>query len=371
MKHMIRLLALTLALGWFTLPAASADSAAPDSSAPAKPTVKASDLFPDTVIAKGKGVEVKRSQLDDEVVRVKAQALAARQPIPPDKVNLLEQQLLDQMIQLQLINAKASEAEKSDAKKQAEKQLAEAKTQLGSDENLNLRLKAQGLTRQDLLAKWTEGETAKNVLVRELKINIPEQELKKFYDDNPAQFEEPEMVRASHILLSTREADNVKELPEEKKAAKHKLAEELVKRARAGEDFAKLAREYSEDPGSKDNGGEYKFPRGQMVKEFETAAFNLKTNEVSDIVTTQFGYHIIKLSQKYPAKKHELSEVAPRIKDYLTQVAIQKQSGPYIEQLKKDAGVEILDDQLKPPPSANAAALPSGHPSIEPTGKNK
>ena len=88
--------------------------------------------------------------------------------------------------------------------------------------------------------------------------------------------------------------------------------EGLLKRARAGEDFAKLAKEYSEDPGSKDKGGEYKFPRGQMVPEFEAAAFSLKTNQVSDIVTTSFGYHIIKLSEKIPAQKVELRQGGSR-----------------------------------------------------------
>ena len=101
-------------------------------------------------------------------------------------------------------------------------------------------------------------------------------------------------------------------MTEEQKAAKRKEMEGLLKRARAGEDFAKLAKEYSEDPGSKDKGGEYTFPRGQMVPEFEAAAFSLNTNQVSDIVTTRFGYHIIKLSEKIPAQKVEFAKVAVR-----------------------------------------------------------
>src|SRR5262249_36535838 len=151
---------------------------------------------------------------------------------------------------------------------------------------------------QELQSKMIEESTAQIVLERELKISVSDDEVKKFYDDNPSKFEQPEMVRASHILLSTRDPETNKDLPDEQKMAKRKKAEELLKRARAGEDFAKLARENSEDPGSKDRGGEYQFSRGQMVPEFETAAFSLKTNEVSEIVTTQYGYHIIKLSEK-------------------------------------------------------------------------
>jgi peptidyl-prolyl cis-trans isomerase C len=293
---------------------------------------------------------------------------------------MLQQRVLDQLIQLQLLKSKSTAADQVAAKKQAEKQLEDAKTQLGSEESLNLRLKAQGLTRESLLDKWTDGELAKAVLTRELKVDITDDQVKKFYDDNPSKFEEPEMVRASHILLSTLESDGKTDLPADKKAAKRKLAEDLLKRARAGEDFAKLAKEYSEDPGSKDKGGEYKFPRGQMVKEFENAAFALKTNEVSDIVTTQFGYHIIKLSEKIPAKKRELAETSPRIKDYLTSLALQEKAPAYLEQLKKEAGVEVLDPDLKPketsgttlpaghPPigTSKDSALPAGHPPIEP-----
>jgi parvulin-like peptidyl-prolyl isomerase len=176
------------------------------------------------------------------------------------------------------------------------------------------------------------------------------------------------MVRASHILLSTKDLDTKVELSDEKKAAKKRLAEDLVKRARAGEDFAKLAKEYSEDPGSKDKGGEYKFPRGQMVKEFEDAAFSLQTNQVSDVVTTQFGYHVIKLSEKYLAKKHDLAESAPKIKDYLTNVAIQKQAPEYLKKLRKDSDVVILDEKLKLPEGAEdvTAAAPSEPPLKKP-----
>src|SRR5438105_2026536 len=135
--------------------------------------------------------------------------------------------------------------------------------------------------------------------------------------------------------------------------------EELLKRARAGEDFAKLAKENSEDPNFKDTGGEYKFGRGQMgiPTEFEAAAFNLKTNELSEVVTTQYGYHIIKLLEKIPAKKMELAQITPDLRDYLKQREMQKQFPDYMEKLKKEAGVEILDEKLKPRERTDAAPL--------------
>jgi len=348
-------------------PAFDAAAATADSPAPAKAAPKISDLFPDVLVAKGKGVEVKRSQLDDAMVSIKSSIAARGQDLPPDEMNRLEQQILDRLIQVQILLLKATDSDKAAGKENCAKRIDGIKTRAGSEEVLNRQLKAMGTTEAELQAKMTEEITAQTVLERELKINVSENDIKKFYDDNPSKFEQPEMVRASHILLSTREPETNKDLSEDQKAAKRKKAEEVLKRARAGEDFAKLAKEYSEDPGSKDKGGEYQFSRGQMVSEFETTAFSLKTNEISDIVTTQFGYHIIKLSEKIPAKKVELAKVAPDVKEYLLQQQMQKRQQDvqdYLNKLKKDSEVQILDESLKP----KATAETSTPQIIPPTG---
>ena len=349
--------------------AAPDQPATTNSAAASKPAAKLNELFPDKVIAKGKGVEVSRNQLEDEIIRFKAQVAGRGQTVPPEQMDMMERQLLEQLIQVQLLRAKATEADKAAGKTTADKRFEEAKTKLGSEDALNRQLKLMGVTREEVQAKWTESATAESVLKRELKVNITDADAKKYYDDNPARFEEPEMVRASHILLTTTDPKTNAELTEDQKAAKRKQMEDLLKRARAGEDFAELAKKYSEDPGSKDKGGEYTFPRGQMVPEFDAAAFSLGTNQVSDIITTRFGFHIIKLSEKIPAKKVEFDKAASNIKDGLTQQALQKQFPDYIAKLKQDAGVEILDEKLKAqelPDRSSASAAP---PPAKPTAK--
>ena len=349
--------------------AAPDQAASTNAAAAAKPAIKASDLFGSKVIAKGKGMEVTRGQLDDEAVRIKGQAAARNQSIPPEQMAMMERQILEQLIQVQLLKAQATEADKAAGKALAEKRFEDAKTKLGSDEALNRQLKLMGATREEVLAKWTESAIAEAVLKRELKVNVTDADTKKFYDDNPARFEEPEMVRASHILLVTTDPKTNAELSDEQKAAKRKQMEGLLKRARAGEDFGKLAKDYSEDPGSKDKGGEYKFPRNQMLPEFEAAAFSLNTNQVSDIVTTRFGYHIIKLSEKIPARKVEYAKAANDIKEGLTQQALQKQFPDYVAKLKTEANVEILDEKLKAVELPAPSALPAGHPAAKPGSK--
>jgi peptidyl-prolyl cis-trans isomerase C len=355
-----------------TLPvwgAAPGQSSATNAGAGSKLAAKASDLFGNKVVAKGTGVEVTRVQLDDEVIRLKAQAAAHNQNIPPEQMGMMERQVLEQFIQVQLLQAKATEADKAAGKALAEKRFEEAKTKLGSEEALNRQLKLMGATREEVLSKWTESAIAETVLKRELKVNVTDADARKYFDDNPARFETPEMVRASHILLTTTDPKTNTELTEAQKTAKHKEMEGLLKRARAGEDFAKLAQEYSEDPGSKDKGGEYKFPRGQMVPEFEAAAFSLSTNQVSDIITTRFGYHIIKLSEKIPAKKVEYDKAANDIKEGLTQQELQKQFPDYVAKLKTEAKVEILDEKLKAQELPTASAPPAGQPPVKPGAK--
>ena len=347
--------------------------AAPDqpaaTNAPAAAKSVAPSLFGNTVVAKGKGVEVTRAQLDDKVIRLKAQAAGRGQNIPPEHMAMVDQQVLEQLIQVQLLQGKATAEDKAAGKTLAEKRFEEAKTKLGSEEALNRQLKLMGTTRTEVLTEWTDSATAENVLKRELKVNITDADAQKYYDENPARFEQPEMVRASHILLMTTDPKTNAELTDSQKAAKRKELEGILKRARAGEDFAALAKEYSEDPGSKDKGGEYKFPKGQMMPEFEAAAFSLNTNQISDIVTTKYGYHIIKLSEKIPAQKVAFAKAASDIKDGLTQQALQKQFPDYLQKLKKEAGVEILDEKLKPKETADTPGMPPGHPPVNAAGK--
>jgi len=336
-----------------------------------KTGTKAEPLFADPVIVKGKGFEIKRSQLDEVVTSFKATMAAQRKSITGEQAAMFEKQLLERLIQIQLLIVKATDADKAKGQEAGEKRFVAFKSRAPSEEMLGRQLKSMGMTIEQLRARLIDEATGEAVLERELKskITVTDEQVKKYYEENPAQFEEPETVRASHILIGTRDANTGAELSEELKKEKKKQAEGILKRAKEGEDFAKLAKEFSEDRGSKDKGGEYTFPRGQMVPEFETTAFALKTDEISDIVTTQFGYHIIKLSEKKPAHKVELAEVAKDVKDGLAQQEVQKQIPDYFAKLKQEANVEILDEKLKDREIPAFAAPPAGNPDAQPEKK--
>jgi peptidyl-prolyl cis-trans isomerase C len=340
----------------------------PASTNSAKPAASLDALFANSVVAKGKGVEVTRNELDSDVVKTRAFYAARQAQVPPD----LEQEALKSLIMKQLILNRATDAERAAGKADFDTRLAKLKTDNGlTDEEFNQKIATQ-LFGSETRAQWDQENIDKStipvVLERELKINISDDDVKAFYNSptNISAFEQPEMVRASHILLMTQDPETHTPLSDDKKAAKRKQMEDILKQAKGGADFGELAKKYSEDPGSKDKGGEYTFPRGQMVKQFEDTAFSLKPNEISDIIETQFGYHIIKLSEKIPAKKVEFDKVKDGIKDHLLQVAIQSRIPDYTKKLLKDADVQILDEKLKgmdlsfDAPKSPGGAAPAG-----------
>jgi peptidyl-prolyl cis-trans isomerase D len=150
------------------------------------------------------------------------------------------------------------------------------------------------------------------------KITITPQEIESYYNQNLQQFQQPEQVRASHILLKTEGKDE---------AAVKKQAEDVLKQAKApGADFAALAKKYSEDDGSKVNGGDLDyFTKGRMVPEFEQAAFALPPGQISDLVKSQFGFHIIKVVDKKPAATRTLDEMRPQIQEQLAAQRVEQQ----------------------------------------------
>ena len=314
----------------------------------------ADDFAIGPVIAKGKGLEIRRSQLDDAFIAFRANLAARGQNLPENRREGAEAQLLDRIIVTQLLVNKATDADRQKAKTNVVKFFDESRKMADSDESFVRYLKSLGMTLAQFTNRAVEQAISEEVVNREIKskIVITEAEMQHFYDTNGEAFKQPEIARASHILIATKDVKTGLPLSAEEKTARKAKAEKILARARM-EDFAKLAVEVSDDPSVKENKGEYKFtrakddPRRAMVPEFEAVAFTLKTNQVSGIVTTDYGYHIIKLHELIPAKKVTFPEVHERVQEYLAQVALERQMPGYFAQLKKEAGVEITDDKLR------------------------
>ena len=176
-----------------------------------------------------------------------------------------------------------------------------------------------------------------------LKIAVPPSDIQRYYNDNIQQYQTPEQVKASHILLKTDGKDE---------AAVRKEAEGILAQVKAGGDFAALAKKYSEDEGSKANGGDLDyFGRGRMVPEFENAAFTMQPGQISDLVKSQFGFHIIKVIDKRPASTTPLEQVRNQITEQLSlQLADQRitdQASQFASRIKDMADLEPAARELQ------------------------
>src|SRR5947207_10311839 len=160
------------------------------------------------------------------------------------------------------------------------------------------------------------------------RVTVPPADIEREYNNNVEQYSTPEQVRASHILLKTEGKDD---------AAVKAKAEELLKQARSGADFAELAKKYSEDESNAKNGGDLDyFGRGRMVPEFDQAVFAMQPGQLSDLVKTQYGYHVIKLVDKKAATTRTLAEVRQQISDQLAYEKAQTQATDLAQKLEKE-----------------------------------
>jgi peptidyl-prolyl cis-trans isomerase D len=162
------------------------------------------------------------------------------------------------------------------------------------------------------------------------KVSVPEADIQREYNANLDQYSTPEQVRASHILFRTEGKDE---------ATVKAAAEAVLKQAKGGADFAELAKKYSEDESNASKGGDLDyFQRGRMVPEFDEVVFAMEPGQISDLVKTTFGFHIIKLADKRPGTTRSLAEMRQQLTDSLAVQRAQSQAGDLALSLEKQIG---------------------------------
>jgi peptidyl-prolyl cis-trans isomerase C len=302
--------------------------------APAPPKPVPAQLPP--VIARVNGEDVKKEDFDRIIHTMEARA---GQPIPPDRRDEILRGAIDQLVVYTLLSQESRNRGIKVDEGEIDKKMAELRSQFPTQDAFEKALKERGMT-VDSLKKDARVDLAVTKLMEAETAALPgpsDLEAKDFYDKNPERFKQDEQVRASHILI--------KVTPDADAAAKKRARAEIdgvLKQARAGADFGKLAQQHSQD-GSAAQGGDLNFfSKGQMVPEFDQVAFTLKPNQISDVVTTQFGYHIIKVTGHKPARVIPLEEASQQIKQFLTEQKKQQHSEAFIEALKKKSKIEVL-----------------------------
>ena len=288
-------------------------------------------------IAVVNGTVISRAEFDRELKSVQQRSRNRGMPLTEARLSEAKKEILENIIERELLfeeSVKRGIAIDSEA---ITEDFNKLKKRFESEDKFEEALNAMGLSVEKLKAQLKKGLAIQKFIDQKFvqKIKLSPKEIKSYFDDHPELFKQPEQVEASHILIKVDpKAD------ESKKAEAKKEITAIQKRLKEGEDFSALAKEVSQCPSGKKGGGLGFFGRGQMVKPFGDAVFSLGKGDVSDIVETKFGYHLIKCLDKKPGTIKSFDEVKDNIEKYLKTEQVRKEVGSFVEKLKEDAKIE-------------------------------
>jgi len=273
-----------------------------------------------------------------EYQRSKGVAIGARGDQLP-LLTRLRKEAMDLLIEQELV-IQAAEAQNIEVtSEEVEAALAEVSAPFDNPDEFKRRIETEGYTEDAYREHLRHMIAASKYLdgIRASAMDVSDEELESYYRDNEYRLTFPEEVRVRHILLSWKPLGK----PDDRAALYEQMAA-IQEKARAGEDFAELAREYSDDSTRKDGGDVGFFRRGQMVPAFEAAAFSLQPDEVSDIVETPFGLHILRLEERKEARLLPLDEVREQLRDHIREENMDKAVDAEKARLRELAEIEIL-----------------------------
>jgi peptidyl-prolyl cis-trans isomerase C len=291
-------------------------------------------------VARVNGQLVSRAEFDEVVEsNIARYEMQSGQEFDQSERPLLERQVLDGLITRTVLEQETERLDIVVEEERFQQTLGQFLSQFPNESAYQMALEQQGFTEEQF-----EEELRRQMVIEELirsqvydQVEVQEEAMREFYDANPQYFQQPEQVAARHIILTTE--DNPSE--DERAALEAELAgirEEIVN----GAEFGEMARTHSQGPSGPSGGSLGVFGRGQMVPEFEDQAFSLEVGEVSDVFETQFGYHIVQVTERVPATTLSFEESREQIRQFLTEAERNEGAQQYVEELRAAATVEEL-----------------------------
>lgn len=327
-------------------PAAPSQTAAPLPGQPGQPAAApappADTSKMPAVVARVNGVDIKKEELlrQGDEMRMRMMQATRGQQVPPLDAGFYRQ-ILDGMVAQTLIVQDAKKQGITASDQEVTAQVDTIRKQFPDAATFQKALASQGMTEKALQDNMREQVVIQKYMTTKVlnSVTVDDAAARQFYEQNKDKMQRPERAHLRHILV--RVAPNATDDDKQKARAK---AEDLLKRAKGGEDFGKLAAENSDDPGSKAQGGDLSWVMpGQMVPPFDKAGFALtKPNELSPVVETQFGYHIIQLLERQAGSTVPFEEAKGRITQMLKQQQAGQKLEAHVEQLKKQGKVETF-----------------------------
>jgi peptidyl-prolyl cis-trans isomerase C len=294
---------------------------------------------PGKIAAKVGNRTIDMQTFEQEVAKYMMQYKGAQGNLPPAFMQQIRTQAINTLINREVLLQESEKRGIKANKEEVQKGIKSVQSRFPSQEKFQQALKELNLTQKDFEQQYMQQSKIQTLIDQEIisKIKIKEDEAKAYFDANSAQFDQKEKVRARHILMKVD-----KTADEKTKAEARKKLTEIQKKIISGEDFAEMAKQHSQGPSNVKGGDLGYFAKGQMVKPFEEVAFKLAAGEVSDVVETRFGYHLIKVVDRKSPKKAVYADQKQKIMGKLKNERIQKEVNTFITKLRKEAKIENL-----------------------------
>jgi peptidyl-prolyl cis-trans isomerase C len=293
---------------------------------------------PDPVVTVN-GSAISYDAYDREITQTRKQILRQGKPVTESQLLAIKTLILENMVDRELLYQESRKAGILVKTVEVEREYTALMGKYSDESEFNRVLKETDFTEETLKFQIEKTMARQKLIDRKIlpEISVTEKEAKAFYDKNIDFYIKPEKVRARHILVQF--DGKASEGQQQKALEKIKMIQDKIA---AGEDFAALAEAYSECPSGKNGGDLGYFTRGQMVKPFEEAAFSLNPGEVSPIVQSEYGFHLIKVLDKQSESLISYDEIKDKIVDLLQQWQLKKEIKHYIDKLRTDADVRYF-----------------------------
>jgi peptidyl-prolyl cis-trans isomerase C len=283
------------------------------------------------------GTVISQEQFDRNMIPVQENIEALGKSLSAADLARVKKMVLEEIIRNELLYQECLKNNVEIDDDEINKKYESTKSQFSSDAEFQQRLKELNNSEELYKSQIKRALAIQRLINQKFKPTVTDIEIRKYYDDNPDQFKQKSQVRASHILISVDSSAT-----KAQKDAARKEIEALLVRVKGGEDFAAVAKEKSQCPSSANGGDLGFFSRGETVKPFEDAAFSMKPGEISNIVETQFGYHIIKLTDKKDERIIGFEEAKEEISKTLKKEKIADSYNGFYTDLRNNAKVDIF-----------------------------
>ena len=345
-------LILTNSLDAFTAPAArTPTNIASPQAITAAPASGSTNTQGEAVWAEGDGIRITASSVAAKVSRAMAEAAAAGRTLSDRDLNALRARTLDTQLFVQLVLRRADQSDTNRALFESKSRIDGMIKNAPSPEVFFKTLAQAGYTEESFRKEKFEEALVVNIIDREVKnrVRIPDSDIQAYYDADNTRWKKPDQVKAAQIFFATINPETREKLAADVIETKRRKAEEALAQVKAGTHFATLARQVSEDPTSRERGGEYLFQKGQMFPEFEKAVWDLKPGTLHEqVVSTQFGFHIFKKLEDLPARVIPLAEVSDQIRELMIQREMEVRIPEYGDRLRAEAHVRLLPGAPQP-----------------------